>query len=174
MMSAHGVMYKGLSLRQRWRSMTDRHRPLAGFFLCMVALVSFPELPKAPEPPEPTTLSLFVWNTTDRPAAMAVRVNGILYIEEAVPAGQGVSRHDLLELTPGAYPVEVLVDGQRHEASITVAPQGDRWLVVTWWGRSVEIGLQHQPPWVKPRASHRPAPRGAAYSPSTPAASRTA
>lgn len=121
----------------------------------MLAAVSFPELPKSPKPPEPGTISLYVWNASRAPAQIAVAVDGTWCFRETVAAGQGASRHDVVEVLPGSHPVEVVAAETRRVVTVPMDPRGNHWLVVTWWGEALDVAMQQQPPWVAERQSDR-------------------
>ena len=122
-----------------------RHAAVLG----LLGLVSFPNLPESPKPPDKVPVSLYVWNAADQPTEMAVGVDGTWIFRQTVPAGQGISRHHLVTLVEGTHAGEAVAGGLRHPFALTVAADGNRWLVVTWWGKAeLEAGLQHQPPWV--------------------------
>lgn len=128
----------------RWGARARR----AAATLGLLAAVNFPEMPKAPKPPEPEAISLYVWNASQAPAEIAVAVDGTWLFREPVPAGQGASRDDVVEVLAGDHRIDVLIAGTPQTATVPMEPSGNRWLVVTWWGEDVEITMQQQPPWV--------------------------
>lgn len=131
-------------MRPSWHR---HHAALLGF----LGLVSFPTLPEAPTPPAEVPVSLYVWNAADQPAELAVAVEGVWLFHDVVPAGQGVSRPEAVTLKEGAHAGEAVAGTVRRPVTFTVTADGNRWLVVTWWGRDeLETGLQRQPPWVGP------------------------
>jgi len=127
-----------------WRSEPRRVAATVG----LLALVNFPELPKSPPAPEAVPVSLYVWNATDQRVEVAVAVAGTPVFQGVLQAGQGLSRHDVVTLLPGPYPVEAVAAGLRRTATMMVDPRGNRWLVVAWWGDGLEISVQRQPPWL--------------------------
>ena len=114
----------------------------------MLAAISFPEFPKTPKPPEPVPLSLYVWNAADQAAPVTVTCEGHRLFDGPVAAGQGASRHEIITLLPGVHTVEAAAGGRTRTATITVSVQGNRWIVVTWWGRALDVNLQQSPPWL--------------------------
>ncbi len=118
------------------------------------ATISFPETPKPPKPPEPVPVSLYVWNAATSPAQITVEIDRAPVFAASVPSGEQVSRQEFARYLPGSHTVEAVVGGaHRQTATIVVDPQGNRWIIVTWWGTSCDVTLQHQPPWVKPAES---------------------
>lgn len=124
-----------------------RHAAMIG----MLGIVNFPTLPESPKPPAEVPVSLYVWNASDQPAEIAVSVDGAWVFREPVPAGRAVSRPEFMPLVEGVHAGEAAVAATRAPFTVTIADDGNRWLVVTWWGDGhCETGLQRQPPWIAP------------------------
>ena len=116
--------------------------------LGLLAAISFPEFPKTPKPPEPVPLSLYVWNAVTQASDVTVVLDGRRVFDGPVAAGRGESRHGIVQLLPGPHTVEATASGRQRTVTITVVAQGNRWIVVTWWGRELDVGLQQSPPWL--------------------------
>ncbi len=114
----------------------------------MLAAINFPELPKTPRPPEAVPLSLYVWNAADQASAVTVALDGRRIFDGPVAAGQGASRYEVVALLPGPHTVAATAAGHQRTVTITVVPRGNRWVVVTWWGRELDVDLQQSPPWL--------------------------
>lgn len=121
--------------------------------LGLLAAISFPEFPNTPKPPEPVPLSLYVWNASTQASEVAVALDGRRLFGGPVAAGRGEGRHEIVRLLPGPHTVEAVAAGRQRAVTITVVPQGNRWIVVTWWGRELDVGLQQSPPWLAAAAS---------------------
>lgn len=94
-------------------------------------------------------MSLYVWNASDQPAEIAVSVDGAWVFRDTVPAGRSVSRPEVVKLIEGSHAAEAVVGQTRTPLAMTIAKDGNAWLVATWWGQGqLELGLQRQPPWV--------------------------
>ncbi|OGX39922.1 MAG: hypothetical protein A3C53_08430 [Omnitrophica WOR_2 bacterium RIFCSPHIGHO2_02_FULL_68_15] len=129
-----------------------RRRRAAG--LLVLGLVSFPNLPESPAPPATVSVALYVWNAAAQPSEIAVAVDGAWVFHDTVAAEQGVSREEGLALVEGPHTAEVVVGTLRRSVPLTVTADGNRWLVVTWWGQGeLEAGLQRQPPWIAGQTS---------------------
>lgn len=148
-MSSGNPARRSVADRLVWRARGRRAAAVIG----MLAAVSFPELPKPPKRPEPGTVSLYVWNASRVSSEIAVAVDGAWVFREPLPAGEGLSRHDAVEVLPGDHRVEVVVAGTSRVNTVAMDPHGNHWLVVTWWGDALEVAMQQQPPWVVEWAS---------------------
>lgn len=130
-----------------WGKYCRRAAAILGLF----GLVSFPELPPSPKPPAHVPLSVYLWNTTPQSVEMAVAMDGTWVIRQTLAAGTAASRHDVIVLVEGAHRVEARVAGVRRTIPLTVEAQGNHWVVVSWWGKELEVSVQRQPPWVEER-----------------------
>lgn len=124
---------------------TRSHRMAAKIVL--LAAISFPKTPELPKPPDPVPISLYVWNASERVEAIAVAVDDSRIFQESVQPGRGIPREHVVELLPGRHAVVSQAGSSESRAEILVARDGNRWLVVAWWGQDWEVGLRQQPPW---------------------------
>ncbi len=121
----------------------------AGLF----ALVNFPELPDAPAPPETVWVDLFVWNASKAAAKIEVTVDEQLLFSDVLEEGKTTTVAKAIELVEGEHQAQAAAGppgalGEAELFSISVAPDGNRWLVVSWWGDDLEAAMRRQPPWI--------------------------